>query len=264
MPLYLFCVHPATDVRGSIVMESYVVGALLGVVFTAVVMPLLPFMRRSRAHHVAQVTREHETRLAALSRDLDAQTQRLALAEKAYAESTAAGQMLHAEIAAQTSAFTDLQAQWRTARDRASACAEQATRIAEEAARLRGLSFTFERWHEQMISLMEQNQDMHAKNDELAAIVKHVLIVSLNASIEAARAGVVGRGFAIVAGEVRTLATRSEELSKDYSHSLHRNDLTTTSTFQDIQAGGKMVSAALSSLESLAVQLRSGVQQAAS
>ncbi len=133
----------------------------------------------------------------------------------------------------------------------------EAQRIAGEAARLRGLAATFERWHEQMISLMTQNQDMHAKNHELASIVRHVLIVSLNASIEAARAGTAGRGFGIVASEVRALATRSEELSKSYRDSLHRNDVTTTATFQDIQAGGKMIAASLSSVESLAQQLQS-------
>ncbi|MDN4573832.1 chemotaxis protein [Pandoraea cepalis] len=133
----------------------------------------------------------------------------------------------------------------------------EAERIADEAARLRGLAATFERWHEQMISLMTQNQDMHAKNHELASIVRHVLIVSLNASIEAARAGPAGRGFGIVASEVRSLATRSEELSKSYRDSLLRNDVTTTATFQDIQAGGKMIAASLSSVEALAQQLHS-------
>ncbi|VVE45251.1 methyl-accepting chemotaxis protein [Pandoraea terrigena] len=133
----------------------------------------------------------------------------------------------------------------------------EAERIAGEAARLRGLAATFERWHEQMISLMTQNQDMHAKNHELSSIVRHVLIVSLNASIEAARAGSAGRGFGIVASEVRELATRSEALSKSYRDSLHRNDVTTTATFQDIQAGGKMIAASLSSVEALAQQLHS-------
>jgi methyl-accepting chemotaxis protein len=134
---------------------------------------------------------------------------------------------------------------------------DHAKRIADEASRLKSLAATFERWHEQMISLMTQNQDMHTKNQELSSIVKHVVIVSLNASIEAARAGAAGRGFAVVAGEVRALAARSEELSRSYRDSLHRNDLTTTATFQDIQAGGKMITASLGSVGVLADQFQS-------
>lgn len=138
-----------------------------------------------------------------------------------------------------------------------------AKKIEEQAARLKQFSVTFERWHEQMISLMSQNQDMHNKNHELARIVNHVLMVSLNASIEAARAGAAGRGFSIVAGEVRALATRSQELSKSYRDSLDRNDLVTTATFQDIQAGGKMITAALASVESLAAQFESKLERKA-
>ncbi|MBP0532650.1 methyl-accepting chemotaxis protein, partial [Mycobacterium tuberculosis] len=70
-------------------------------------------------------------------------------------------------------------------------------------------------------------------------------ILALNAAVEAARAGEQGRGFAVVASEVRALAARSEELSKSYRNSLHVNDLPTTATFQDIQAGGKMITASL-------------------
>ncbi|AXF02123.1 methyl-accepting chemotaxis protein [Paraburkholderia hospita] len=139
---------------------------------------------------------------------------------------------------------------------------QQATRLSTEAGRLRHLSATFERWHEQMISLMSQNHDMHAKNNELSSIVRHVLIVSLNASIEAARAGAAGRGFSIVASEVRSLAARSQELSKSYHDSLNRNDLITTATFQDIQAGGKMIAASLASVEALAGQIQSRLEQA--
>ncbi|MFY7942838.1 MAG: chemotaxis protein, partial [Burkholderiaceae bacterium] len=47
--------------------------------------------------------------------------------------------------------------------------------------------------------------------------------------------------FNVVADEMRGLAARAEKLSKDYRDSLYANDLITTTTFQDLQASGKMI-----------------------
>lgn len=129
--------------------------------------------------------------------------------------------------------------------------------LADEATRFRNLAVTFEHWHEEMTSLMDQNKHMRTKNLEFASIVKHVILVALNASIEAARAGESGRGFAVVADQVKSLAGRSEVLSTEYGNSLHKNDLITTVTFQDIQASGKMMMAAISGVDSKINQLRS-------
>jgi hypothetical protein len=49
-------------------------------------------------------------------------------------------------------------------------------------------------------------------------------------------------------------------LSKDYSNSLYKNDLTTTATFQEIQADGKMIISAISGLESQISQLKNQLQ----
>lgn len=129
--------------------------------------------------------------------------------------------------------------------------------LADEAARFKNLAVTFEHWHDEMTSLLEQNGYMRTKNLEFATIVKHVILVALNASIEAARAGESGRGFAVVADQVKSLADRSEILSREYGNSLHKNDLITTVTFQDIQASGKMIMAAISGVDSKINQLRS-------
>lgn len=123
--------------------------------------------------------------------------------------------------------------------------------LAEEISTLHGLAKTFERWHADMNILIAHNREMHTKNDEFSTLVRQVVIVTLNASIEAARAGELGKGFAVVADEMRTLATRAASLSKDYRNNLYANDLITTTTFQDLQAGGKMIMGSVVGLELL-------------
>jgi methyl-accepting chemotaxis protein len=140
--------------------------------------------------------------------------------------------------------------------DQKKVCIKQMEALIYAVTYLKNVALAFERWHEDMSSLMKQNRDMHRQNQEFTSIVKQVVLLSLNAAIEAARAGEAGRGFAVVADEVKVLAVRSEMLSKSYSKSLHKNDLTTTVTFQDIQSGGKMMMAAISALESSINQLR--------
>lgn len=241
-------------------MGSYVVTAMV-VVLSAIVLGWQHVRcRRAQASLHAQILmREAQARSLRGERDAAHAAELAQVASEA--DACAAG--LHAELAgargeadAARVALAGAQAEIEYWRD-------DAARLASEAGRLRGLATTFERWHEQMSSLMTQNHDMHQKNQELSAIVSHVLIVSLNASIEAARAGAAGRGFSIVASEVRTLAARSQALSKSYQDSLDRNDLITTATFQDIQAGGKMIAASLGTVGTLASQLQSKLEQAA-
>ncbi len=150
----------------------------------------------------------------------------------------ASEQQLHMLQNEHASALHDLSTQSLGLRAQASLGCDT---MAGEVAQLLGLVKTFERWHDDMNMLIRHNSEMHSLNDDFAMIVRQMVIVTLNASIEAARAGDQGRGFAVVASEMRNLAARAEKLSNDYRARLYENDLITTTTFQGLQAGGKMI-----------------------
>ena len=110
-----------------------------------------------------------------------------------------------------------------------------------------------------MSDLMSNNKILREQNDQFGDIVKQIIMLALNASIEAARAGEAGRGFAVVADEVKNLASRSEDLSDSYRNNLHKNDMITTATFQDIQASGKMILTAIHTLDTMTNNLKTSV-----
>lgn len=122
--------------------------------------------------------------------------------------------------------------------------------LKRDASSLLNILSTLHRWDDEMTILMQQNKYMLKQNNEFAVIVKKTVLLALNAAIEAAHAGDAGHGFAVVADEVRSLAIRAEGFSANYRDSLYKSDLVTTSTFQDIQASGKMIFAAVHAFDS--------------
>ncbi|MGM0641407.1 MAG: methyl-accepting chemotaxis protein [Thermotogota bacterium] len=66
-------------------------------------------------------------------------------------------------------------------------------------------------------NMVDKFKEVNDLTDNIKRISKQTNILSINASIEASRAGEAGQGFAVVANEVKKLATETKETSNKIS-----------------------------------------------
>ena len=131
----------------------------------------------------------------------------------------------HAEQAAEASNNADGEA------------SEGARVVAQSVTGIKRLAEEVERTAATISELEKESDNIGTVLSVITGIAEQTNLLALNAAIEAARAGEQGRGFAVVADEVRTLAQRSQQSTEEIKTIIDRLQGKAQAAVQAMQGG---------------------------
>ncbi len=133
------------------------------------------------------------------------------------------------------------------AADEANAASRTGLRVMHQAhSTIQALAEEVELSAQKVQALALHSQSIGGVIQVISTIADQTNLLALNAAIEAARAGEQGRGFAVVADEVRTLASRTQSSTEEIRNIIQQLQGATDAAVQQMQAGQQKAQACIS------------------
>nr|WP_207167382.1 methyl-accepting chemotaxis protein [Pseudomonas protegens] len=128
--------------------------------------------------------------------------------------------------------------------------------VAQTLKAIEGLAGNVASTGEQVKALSGRAQDISKVVEVIRAIAEQTNLLALNAAIEAARAGEQGRGFAVVADEVRALAHRTQQSTQEIEQMITAIQADSTQAVSAMNVSAEMANSSISVAQNADVSLK--------